>query len=56
MTNPKKTYFVYELQPEIIKSKIFGRFNFITRPCSQEGHYQQNVHIEQVKLKCPIKK
>ena len=23
------------MQPEIMKSKIFTRFNFITKPCSQ---------------------
>ena len=27
---------VYKIQPEIMKSKIFTRFNFITKPCSQE--------------------
>ena len=27
---------VYKVQPEIIKSKIFTRFNFITKPCSHE--------------------
>ena len=24
------------IQPEIIKSKIFTRFNFITKPCSRK--------------------
>ena len=38
-----------------MKSKTFTRFNFITKPCSQEQNYQQNVKIKQVKLKCPIK-
>ena len=38
-TNPKITILeilVYKIQPEIMKSKIFTRFNFITKPCSQE--------------------
>ena len=47
---------VYKVQPEIIKSKIFTRFNFITKPSLQEQSYQQNVRIKQVKLKCPIKR
>ena len=25
---------VYKIQPEIMKSKAFTRFNFITKPCS----------------------
>ena len=36
-TNPKITILeilVYKIQPEIMKSKIFTRFNFITKPCS----------------------
>ena len=58
-TNPKITILeilAYKIQPEIIKSKIFTHFNFITNPCSQEWNYQQNVQIKQVKLKCPIKR
>ena len=38
-TNPKITILkivIYKTQPEIIKSKIFTRFDFITKPCSQE--------------------
>ena len=31
-----------------MKSKIFTRFNFITKPFSQEKNYQQNVQIKQV--------
>ena len=30
---------VYKIQPEIMKSTIFTRFNFITKPCSQEWLY-----------------
>ena len=47
---------VYKIQPEIIKSKIFMRFNFIIKPSLQEQSYQQNVWIKQVKLKCPIER
>ena len=47
---------VYKMQPEIIKSKIFMRFNFIIKPSLQEQSYQQNVRIKQVKLKCPIER
>ena len=39
-----------------MKSKIFTRFNFVTKSCSQEQNYQQNVQIKEVKLKCPIKR
>ena len=38
-TNPKITIpeiLVYKIQPEIIKPKIFARFNFISKPCAQE--------------------
>ena len=38
-TNPKITILeilLYKMHPEIMKSKIFTRFNFITKPCSQE--------------------
>ena len=38
-TNPKITILeilVNKIQPKIIKSKIFTRFNFIAKPCSQE--------------------
>ena len=47
---------VYKIQSEIIKSKIFTRFNFIIKPSLQEQSYQQNVRIKQVKLKCPIER
>ena len=53
ITNPKITILeilVYQIQPEIIKSKFFTRFNFITKPCSQEQNYKQNVPIKQVKV------
>ena len=39
-----------------MKSKILARFNFITKSCSPEQNYQQNVQIKQVKLKCLIKR
>ena len=48
-TNPKITILeilVYKIQPEIIKSKIFTRFNSMTKPCSQESNYQQYVQIK----------
>ena len=38
-TNPKITILeimVNKIQPEIMKSKTFTRFNFVTKPCSQE--------------------
>ena len=38
-TNPKiiiLEILIYKIQTEIIKSKIFTRFDFITKPCSQE--------------------
>ena len=38
-SNPKITILeilVYKIQPEIITSKIFTRFSFITKPCSYE--------------------
>ena len=40
-TNPKITILeilVYKIQPEIMQSKIFTRFNFITKPCVGNGH------------------
>ena len=54
-TKPKITILeilVYETQPEIIKSKIFKRFNFITKPCVQEQNYQQNVQVKQEQTFC----
>ena len=58
-TNPKVIILeilVYKIQPEIIKSKVFTCFDFITKPCLQEQNYQQNVQTKQVNLKCPINK
>ena len=49
-TNPKITILeilVNKIQPEIMKSKIFTRFNFITKPCPWLGF---GIKLKRVKI------